>query len=439
MAMGPAGERFKALQIHPTRFCNLTCLHCYSSSGPDQREALGAPLLVDAITEAGAEGYNDIAFSGGEPILYGDLRRLLEHAKSLGMVTSLTSNGTLLKGERLARLEGVTDLLAISLDGVPDSHNRMRNAPRAFEQMRANLDGVRKTGIPFGFIFTLTQRNLHELRWVTAFAVEQGASLLQIHPLEEVGRGMTELRGQRPDEIEASFAYLQTIRMQAEVGNALAVRVDLVDRERLREAADRLNAGTCDIRAEDRPLSDIINPLVIEPDGAVVPCSAVQPAVPDRQPAPNELQRDGGAVEAGRLSRIPGALRQGLRGGNGQGHAADLQLVRGDLERQPRACGHGRAVRVDRHERPASALSMGVRVTAAALVTPPARSCRHHGVGGGAFQKRQPFCGFPGSPKRPARARSTRRGDTHRRSVAGRNAPVARAQPSGHARTTADD
>ena len=161
--MGPAGE-FKALQIHPTRFCNLTCLHCYSSSGPDQREALAAPLVADAITQAGAEGYNDIAFSGGEPILYGDLRLLLEHAKSLGMATSLTSNGILLKGERLARLEGVTDLLAISLDGVPESHNRMRNAPLAFERMRANLDGVRKTGIPFGFIFTLTQHNLHELR-----------------------------------------------------------------------------------------------------------------------------------------------------------------------------------------------------------------------------------------------------------------------------------
>ena len=125
---------------------------------------MAAPLVADAITQAGAEGYNDIAFSGGEPILYGDLRLLLEHAKSLGMATSLTSNGILLKGERLARLEGVTDLLAISLDGVPESHNRMRNAPLAFERMRANLDGMRKTGIPFGFIFTLTQHNLHELR-----------------------------------------------------------------------------------------------------------------------------------------------------------------------------------------------------------------------------------------------------------------------------------
>jgi MoaA/NifB/PqqE/SkfB family radical SAM enzyme len=269
--MGPTGDVFKALQIHPTRFCNLTCLHCYSSSGPDQREELSAPLLVDAITEAYAEGYNDVAFSGGEPILYGELRRLLEHAKGLGMATNLTSNGMLLNGERLAQLEGVTDLLAISLDGVPESHNKMRNSPIAFQKMSANLEGVRKTGIPFGFIFTLTMTNLHELKWVTEFAVEQGASLLQIHPLEEVGRGMTKLQGHRPDEVEAAFAYLQTVRLQAEVGNRLAIRIDLIDRELLRPQADRVYAGACCTRAEDRRLADMLSPLVIEQDGAVVP------------------------------------------------------------------------------------------------------------------------------------------------------------------------
>ncbi|MBC8063659.1 MAG: radical SAM protein, partial [Chlorobia bacterium] len=193
--MGPTGDVFRALQIHPTRFCNLTCLHCYSSSGPDQREELSAPLLEEAITQAFAEGYNDLAFSGGEPVLYGELRRLMEHGKSLGMVTNLTSNGMLLNGDRLAQLDGVTDLLAISLDGVPESHNKMRNSPNAFERMSANLEGVRKMGIPFGFIFTLTMTNLHELKWVTDFAIEQGASLLQIHPLEEVGRGLAKLPG----------------------------------------------------------------------------------------------------------------------------------------------------------------------------------------------------------------------------------------------------
>ena len=269
--MGLADGVFKALQIHPTRLCNLTCLHCYSSSGPDQREELSAPLLIDAITQASEEGYNDVAFSGGEPILYKELRQLMAHARSLGMVTNLTSNGMLLKGARLAMLEGVTDLLAISLDGVPDSHNKMRNSPRAFAQMHANLEGVRKTGIPFGFIFTLTLTNLHELNWVTEFAIEQGASLLQIHPLEEVGRGMTELAGQRPDDVEAAFAYLHTLATQEKVGDKIAVRIDLVDRELLRHAADRAYAGTCDIPADARPLSDLISPLVIEQDGAVVP------------------------------------------------------------------------------------------------------------------------------------------------------------------------
>src|SRR6476646_645298 len=133
--MGPTGDVYKALQIHPTRFCNLTCLHCYSSSGPDQREELPADLLLDAMSGARDEGYNDAAFSGGEPILYPHLRKLMEHSKALGMATTLTSNGMLLKGERLAQLDGVTDLLAISLDGVRESHNKMRNSPHAFDQM----------------------------------------------------------------------------------------------------------------------------------------------------------------------------------------------------------------------------------------------------------------------------------------------------------------
>jgi Fe-coproporphyrin III synthase len=269
--MGPTGDFFRALQIHPTRFCNLTCLHCYSSSGPDQREEIKASILLDAITQAHAEGYNDVAISGGEPLLYGELRSLLSHAKSLGMATNLTSNGLLLDERRLKKLQGVTDLLAISLDGVPDSHNRMRNSPIAFDRMHTNLKHIRETGIPFGFIFTLTLTNLHELKWVTEFAVEQGAALLQIHPLEEVGRGTEQLKGQRPDEVEAAFAYLQTVRLQAEVGDKLAVRIDLIDRERLRPEADRVYAEACSIPATDRPLADMISPLVIEQDGAVVP------------------------------------------------------------------------------------------------------------------------------------------------------------------------
>ena len=39
--MGPTGKS-RIVQIHPTRRCNLRCLHCYSSSGPEVKGELPA-------------------------------------------------------------------------------------------------------------------------------------------------------------------------------------------------------------------------------------------------------------------------------------------------------------------------------------------------------------------------------------------------------------
>src|SRR5262249_36752110 len=175
--VGPAQDSI--VQIHPTRRCNLRCLHCYSSSGPEQRDQLDASILERAITDAYAEGYRVASFSGGEPILYKDLPRLLRHAKSGGMRTTVTSNGMLLDERRLQGLAGVTDVLAISLDGIPESHNQMRASERAFETMTERLPAVRASRIPFGFIFTLTMYNVNEVEWAAEFAFQQGARLFQ--------------------------------------------------------------------------------------------------------------------------------------------------------------------------------------------------------------------------------------------------------------------
>jgi MoaA/NifB/PqqE/SkfB family radical SAM enzyme len=106
------------IQIHPTRRCNLQCLHCYSRSGPEERDALPFEILAACLTDAEAQGYRVASFSGGEPVLYQDLGRLLQLAKVLGLRTTVTSNGMLLNERRLAMLAGHTDVLAIILDGV---------------------------------------------------------------------------------------------------------------------------------------------------------------------------------------------------------------------------------------------------------------------------------------------------------------------------------
>jgi MoaA/NifB/PqqE/SkfB family radical SAM enzyme len=256
-------------QVHPTRRCNLSCLHCYSNSSPRERDSLGSGFICEAISGARQQGYEVASFSGGEPVLYRDLDVLLRHAKSLGMRTTVTSNGTLLNEARLERLAGYTDVLAISLDGVPQSHDRMRDCPGAFDRMAANLEAVRAAGIDFGFIFTLTLHNVDEVAWAARFAVAQGAKLFQIHPLEEVGRAANVLAGARPDALESAYAYLEAEKVRMAFHGRLFVQVDLFHRELVARFPKRFYAE--DDWAPATNLAACVTPLVMEADGRLSP------------------------------------------------------------------------------------------------------------------------------------------------------------------------
>lgn len=262
--------RSRIVQVHPTRRCNLRCRHCYSQSGPEERDTLDVALLRAFLRDARGEGYDVLGVSGGEPLVYPQLGELLDAARALGMRTTATTNGTLLTPERVGALVGRLDLLAVSCDGVPESHDEMRASPGAFEKLDAGLDVLAASGIPFGLIFTLTQHNLDELPSVATFAVEKGAKLLQIHPLEETGRAATTLVGERPDGTEGGYAFVVAHELRKHFGDALVVQVDLVASAQLRARAERF-VGRSHEAPTDAPLAELLEPLIVEPDGAVVP------------------------------------------------------------------------------------------------------------------------------------------------------------------------
>ncbi|GAB4531551.1 MAG: hypothetical protein Tsb0014_15220 [Pleurocapsa sp.] len=259
------------LQIHPTRRCNLQCLHCYSASSPHETEELSSELLTQVITDASREGYQRVSFSGGEPTLYQPLGDLLRHARQLNMRTSLVSNGMLLNERVIEKLGDAIDVLAISLDGMPKFHNAMRGNSQAFQIMQGRLEGIRQAGIPFGFLFTLTHQNFRHLDWVASFALEQGAALLQIHPLEEAGRAQENLAGVAPSNDIGAYAYLKAMKLQETLGEKLYIHIDLVHQEVLRSHRDRFLAGEISHNLRDSSLANLVSPLIVEADGMVVP------------------------------------------------------------------------------------------------------------------------------------------------------------------------
>jgi MoaA/NifB/PqqE/SkfB family radical SAM enzyme len=265
-----AARFYRVIQIHPSLRCNLSCRHCYSSSGPWRTETLPRPVVETLVVDAAAQAYEAISVSGGEPLMWAGLRDTLALAKACGMVTALTTNLIPLTPRRLDAIVRVLDVIAVSLDGTPPSHDRLRGRSGAFTGMARRLPALRAAGIPFGFIFTLTDANLHELPWVARFAIEQGAKLLQIHPLEEAGRAGTALRGRRPGEFTAHAAYLAYMRLRERIGDSIEVRLDFAHREVLRGQPWR---GWSEVPPDGEAirLADLVSPLVVEADGTVVP------------------------------------------------------------------------------------------------------------------------------------------------------------------------
>ena len=265
--MTGSGTTPPTVQIHPTLRCNLRCRHCYSSSGPGSWVDLPYEVVARALDDARGLGYEVLAVSGGEPFLYPDLPRVLRHAKSIGFTTTVTTNGSVLDRGRLERVAPHLDGVALSLDGPPAVHNRLRASPRAFPSLLRGVTVVRELGVPFGLVHTVTEQSWADLDWVAEFAADQGASLLQIHPLELVGRALVESTGDALRVDTAQRVYVLAALLEARYRDRFRVQLDLLSVDDLLADPELVYAGA----PAEGLAADRISSLVIESDGAVVP------------------------------------------------------------------------------------------------------------------------------------------------------------------------
>ncbi|GAA1352823.1 radical SAM protein [Saccharothrix algeriensis] len=256
------------LQVHPTRLCNLRCLHCYSSSGPDVAESVPVGVLSRVVADAAALGYDVLDVSGGEPFLYPELPALLRAARAAGMRTTVTTNAVALTQRRIGLVRGLVDLAAVSLDGDEGAHDRIRDRPGCFGKALAGIRRLTEAGIPVGVTTTLTQGNATRLGDVAVAAARSGALLLRVRPLEPEGAANRLMAGERPDAVELAYAAVELGRVAEEHG--LAVRLDAVPRTALVRAPAAFMAAPV---PAGRPLGGWLTPLVVEANGAAVPVS----------------------------------------------------------------------------------------------------------------------------------------------------------------------
>src|SRR5437588_135181 len=106
--------------IIPVRRCNLACKYC--NEFDDFSKPVPVETMFRRVDKLGELGTSVITISGGEPLLHPELDDIIHRIRRHGIIAGLITNGYLLTGERIERLNRAgLEWLQISIDNVnPD-------------------------------------------------------------------------------------------------------------------------------------------------------------------------------------------------------------------------------------------------------------------------------------------------------------------------------
>jgi len=168
--------------------CNLDCFFCdrqtlYRDKLNKDLGLSKAKRVVDNLADADVM---TVGITGGEPLLRNDLEELAKYAKDKGLIVTLSTNGTLLTRSRAQRLVNSFHSISVSLDGLSDTHDRIRGKKGAYDKAIRGLKHLTKTNpraCAIGVNFVLNKLNFQELRKVFDTVKNIGVNYFFVQPV----------------------------------------------------------------------------------------------------------------------------------------------------------------------------------------------------------------------------------------------------------------
>lgn len=248
--------------VELTYRCNLDCFFCYNDLG-----LRGRPLTTDQYLRF-FEDLRDmqvlnLVLTGGEPLAHPDFLRLGRHARELGFVVRIKSNGHALRGMLARRIKEEIDpfVVELSLHGArAETHDRQTRVPGSFERLTANIRELVALGFRVKLNSTLTSWNEGELEEMCALADGLGVRLnigAEVTPRDDGDRSPLAIAAS-PEGLRRLFELLQARARKAASGQTGPTSV--------READEGLPV------APDKHCGAGSSGIAVDPFGNVYPC-----------------------------------------------------------------------------------------------------------------------------------------------------------------------
>ncbi|MEV5975217.1 mycofactocin radical SAM maturase [Streptomyces sp. NPDC051921] len=173
-----------------TYACNLSCVHCLSSSGrrdPDELSTAECRAVIDELRRMQVFYVN---IGGGEPTVRSDFWELVEYATTSQVGVKFSTNGVRITPDRARKLAASDYVdVQISLDGATEAVNDRVRGPGSYATAMTAIRNLADAGMAdFKISVTVTRENAGQLDEFAALADAHGAQL-RITRLRPSGRG----------------------------------------------------------------------------------------------------------------------------------------------------------------------------------------------------------------------------------------------------------
>ena len=188
--------QLRQLFMELTLKCNAACFPCGSRCTPQSPDGLPVEEYVRVLRQV-KERYGNrmtqICLTGGEPLLYKDFFVLAEEIHRNGFRWGITSNGTLITRDVARRLrETGMGTISISVDGMPETHDKLRGMPGGFERTMQGIQNLIDEG---GFheiqvTTVINHQNIGELEDLFQYFDKVDIDSWRVIGLEPIGRAL---------------------------------------------------------------------------------------------------------------------------------------------------------------------------------------------------------------------------------------------------------
>ena len=208
-------NEFPTVGLKLTGACHLGCHFCCE---PDRQQEIYPIDNFEKIVLFLKEkmGTRRICFTGGDPLLYPDIERILRYTKKLGVyVLLLTSNGGLLINRRNSVFP-YTDAIRFSIHGIGHNHDQAVGCDGAFSDIERAIYETKKAGIRSMVTTVVTNETIDHLKDIASWIHKRGVSHLYLFGLMKSGKGGKYIASHGEPSFEAIMKIQNELKIQYE-------------------------------------------------------------------------------------------------------------------------------------------------------------------------------------------------------------------------------